>query len=134
MPIGSKTIGPSKRVEGWKNQDFVVYFSHRLQLVTGYGLKLESSLEWAGFTSRVKGFRNKLHLSPVQYKDFIDKVFDNFFVRNKFVPVFGSIVSEYVYNIVQKYCCSSAHPMYSDFEKIREELYSNSLLFKSLLQ
>ncbi len=133
MPVGKHTIGSSKATNEWSNKDLLIYFSQRLQQSVGYGLKLESDVEWAAFLGRIKGFRNKLHLNSLQYKDFIDKVFDNFFVRNEYIPVFGSIVSERVYNIIKKYC-SSTRPIYSDFDEVKKELYSNNLLFKKLLE
>lgn len=132
MPIGTKIIGSSKPVEQWSNKDFLLYFSDKLQEASGQGLRLEAAVEWLGFTSRIKGFRAKLHLNTVQYKDFIDKVFLHFFSQDRYEPTFGAIVSERVFNIVKKYF-SSSRPLYSDFEKVREALYSNNLLFKKLL-
>lgn len=132
MPTGKRTLGSSKEIEKWSNKDLLTYFSQHLQESTGYGLRLESDVEYSAFIGRIKGFRNKLNLNTVQYRDFIDKVFANFFSRERYAPAFGSIVSERVYNIVKKYC-SSSPPMYSDFEKIKAELYTNNLLFKRLL-
>ena len=130
MPTGFKQLGTSKPLEKWTNKDLLLYFSDRLADLSGQGLKLEASVEWIGFTSRVKGFRSKLNLNPTQYKIFIDKVFDTFAVKNKCTPVFGSIVSERVYNVIQKYCSKTSKPQYSDFEAVKNELYGNNLLFK----
>jgi hypothetical protein len=132
MPIGHKIIGSSKPVDQWNNKDFLLYFSDKLKQSSGQGLRLEASVEWLGFISRIKGFRNKLNLNNVQYKDFVDKVFLHFFSQNKYTPTFGAIVSERVYNIITKYF-SSSRSLYSDFDTVREELYGNNLLFKKLL-
>jgi hypothetical protein len=132
MPVGRKTIGSSKSLDTWNNRDFLIYFSDKLKESSGSGLRLEAAVEWLGFISRIKGFRVKLNLNNVQYKDFIDKVFLHFFSQDKYTPTFGAIVSERVFNISKKYF-SSSRPLYSDFEKVREELYGNNLLFKKLL-
>ena len=133
MPLGTKIVGSSKPLDTWNNRDFLMYFSDKLKESSGNGLRLEASVEWLGFISRIKGFRSKLHLNNVQYKDFIDKVFLHFFSQDRYTPTFGAIVSERVYNIIKKYF-SSSRPLYSDFEKVKEELYGNNLLFKKLLK
>ena len=133
MPIGHKIIGSSKSLEQWNNKDFLLYFSAKLQQSSGQGLRLEAPVEWVGFISRIKGFRVKLNLNNTQYKDFIDKVFLHLFSQNEYTPVFGAIVSERVYNIIKKYF-NSSRPLYSDFDKVKEELYGNNLLFKKLLK
>ena len=133
MPIGHKIIGSSKSLEQWNNKDFLLYFSAKLQQSSGQGLRLEAPVEWVGFISRIKGFRVKLNLNNTQYKDFIDKVFLHLFSQNEYTPVFGAIVSERVFNICKKYF-NSSRPLYSDFEKVKEELYGNNLLFKKLLK
>ena len=132
MPIGHKIVGSSKSLEQWNNKDFLIYFSDKLKQSSGKGLRLEAPVEWLGFISRIKGFRNKLNLNNTQYKDFIDKVFLHFFTQDNYTPTFGAVVSERVYNISKKYLSSSSQ--YSDFEKVREELYGNNLLFKKLLK
>jgi hypothetical protein len=132
MPVGKKIVGSSKSLDTWTNKDFLMYFSAKLQQSSGQGLRLETPVEWIGFISRIKGFRAKLNLNNVQYKDFVDKVFLHFFSQDKYTPTFGAIVSERVYNIIKKYF-SSSRPLYSDFEKVKEELYGNNLLFKKLL-
>jgi len=54
------------------------------------------------FQGKVKGFRNKLHLSNAQYKAFIDDVFDLLFEGHGYIPNFGAIISERVYNIISQ--------------------------------
>jgi hypothetical protein len=117
----------NKPLEQWTNKDFLFYFSNKLASQTGKGLRIEGPA-WIGFLSRIKGFRNKLHLSNQAYKDFIDKVFGDFFARDGYVPAFGAIVSERVYFIVTKYS-GETHLQYSDFEQVRRELYGNNTLF-----
>jgi hypothetical protein len=131
MPRIGKTNDIQKPLAQWSNRDFLLYYSNRLAEATGQGVRLEDSVAWQAFTGRIKGFRTKLNLDPRRYKEFIDKVFDVFFKLDDHVPVFGAIVSERVFHIVTTYL-RDAHPMYSDFEKLRKELYANNLWFQKL--
>ena len=134
MPRIGKTNDIAKPLESWSNKDFLMYYSNRLCELTGQGVRLEEGAAWQAFIGRIKGFRTKLRLSNSQYKDFIDKVFDEFFRQDGYVPVFGAIVSERVFNIVSTYMKGKAAPMYSDFEKLRQELYLNNSWFQKLSQ
>jgi len=86
------------------------------------------SVAWQSMLGRIKGFRSKLHLSNIAYKYFIDDVFDKFFTNNGYIPTFGAIVSEKVYNIVKKKSIYN----FEDIEKLRDDLYKNNLLFSKI--
>lgn len=122
-----------KPLAEWSNRDFLFYFSDKLERATGSGLDIPP-VAWQGFMGRIKGFRNKLKLSPEKYKEFVDVVFSDFFTRDGYVPTFGAIVSERVYSIVQRRHRSIAVSMNSttDFEAYRRDLYSNNLLFSKV--
>lgn len=132
MPVIQKTDSLSdKRVEEWSNKDFLLYFSNKLETSTGRKLAIEGPA-WAGFLSRIKGFRSKLRLGNVQYKEFIDAMFTAFKDR-EYTPVFGAIVSERVYFVVSRMQKKTSQ-QYSDFEALQKELYSNRLWFTKINQ
>lgn len=115
-----------KPLEQWSNRDFLLYFSDCLKRAGNGGLVIPP-VAWRAYLSRMKGFRMKLRLSNQDYKCFIDTLFSEYFLKNKFVPVFGSIVSEKVYHIYQDY------PKLTNdyFIAMRNELYKEDF-FKKL--
>jgi hypothetical protein len=119
-----------KPIDKWSNKDFVIYFSNKLAETTGTPLKIEGPA-WIGFMSRIKGFRSKLVISNTQYKEFIDSIFSKFFDRG-YVPVFGSIVSERVYFVIQKLNSLIIAVSAEEFEQLRNQLFNNITLFKKL--
>ncbi|MCK9428780.1 MAG: hypothetical protein M0R17_02065 [Candidatus Omnitrophica bacterium] len=116
-----------KPLDQWSNKDFLLYFSDSLKGAGNGGL-LIPPLAWRAYLSRIKGFRLKLRVSNQEYKCFIDTLFSKAFLKNKFVPVFGSIVSERVYNMYQK----SPELSNEYFVAQRDELYNSNDFFKSL--
>ena len=125
------TIQPRKPIEKWSNRDFLIYFSNLLLDKTGNKLEIPTEA-WVGYMSRMKGFRSKLNLSNEAYKEFIDTVFSQVFTRGGYVPVFGAIVSEKVYGMVRSKPISVRAFGNYDFESIRNDLYSNGILFQKL--
>jgi hypothetical protein len=121
----------NKPVEQWSNKDFLLYFSQRYRLLTGQSFKIPSEA-WVGMMHRIKSIKIKLKLNNKDYKEFIDKVFDNFFSRINYAPNFGSIVSEKVFFITTK-MKKDINYSNNEFIRLRDELYTNSELFKNLL-
>ena len=121
-----------KPLEKWSNRDFLLYFSSRYREL-GHPFLIPKEA-WVGLMSRMKGFRTKLTLDNETYKKLIDDVFDKFFTKNGYIPNFGSIVSEKVYHVVQRLNKQKIQSKFSDteFERLRNELYSNNELFKRL--
>jgi hypothetical protein len=115
-----------KPLEQWSNKDFLLYFSDCLKRAGNGGLIIPP-VAWRAYLSRMKGFRMKLRLSNQDYKCFIDTLFSERFLKNKFVPIFGSIVSEKVYHMYQE------RPELSNayFIAKRDELYKGDF-FKEL--
>ena len=117
------TYTAAKSIEKWSSRDFLIYYSNKLKDLTGRYLEIPSDA-WMGFMSRIKGFKKKLKLTNIEYKHFIDQVFSNFFVKNKYEPTFGCIVSERVFDIVNKERNSNEYSN-EDFEQIKAELYKD---------
>jgi hypothetical protein len=130
MPAITVSSEIDKPIDKWSSRDFVIYFFNRLSESTGSRLKIEGPA-WGGFSSRIKGFRTKLVIPNKKYKDFIDTIFSELSC-DKFVPVFGAIVSERVYFVIQKLNSSFASVDNSGFKELRNQLYSNNTLFKKL--
>lgn len=117
-----------KDIATWSNKDFLIYFSGLLKDLSGRPLDIPP-VAWVGFMSRMKGFREKLKLDNLRYKEFIDNVFSVFFNMDGYTPAFGAIVSERVFYVVNKAMATS--PSQSvDWEKLRNDLYKNNLLFQ----
>ncbi len=116
-----------KDTQDWTNRDFLFYFSNKLKKMTGKELNIPP-VAWPGFLGRMKGFRAKLSISNQAYKDFIDNVFSELFEAKDYVPAFGSIVSERVFNILRNY--SLKEYSNDEFTKLREQLYRDVMLFK----
>jgi len=117
----------TKDLDKWTNRDFLFHFSNELEKMAGKGLDIPP-VAWPGFLGRIKGFRKKLGLGNTDYKDFIDKVFQQLFIAKDYVPTFGTIVSEKIYNILKHH----ALDQYSndEFTRLREQLYRDVMLFK----
>jgi hypothetical protein len=127
ITFSQKTLKP---LEKWSSRDFIIYYSNSLKNLTGKNLIVPPEA-WIGFGARIKGFQRKLNLTNIEYKNFIDKVFSSFYVKNKYQPSFGSIVSEKIYYIVNKNRDSNEFSN-TDFENLRKELYKDNTLFKNL--
>lgn len=129
MPIieVSPYITIHKPLEKWSNKDFLIYYSNKLKEITGRELTIPP-IAWQGFMARMKGFRKKLGISNQDYKEFVDRVFSELFIGKQYVPAFGSIVSERVYNILKNHKLRQ----YDDdaFRRLREQLYKDSILFQ----
>jgi hypothetical protein len=130
MPTITFSNKPPKPLEKWSSRDFIIYYSNSLKKLTGENLKVPPEA-WVGFGARIKGFQRKLNLTNIEYKNFIDEVFSSFYVKNKYQPSFGSIVSEKIYYLVNKNRDSNEFSN-TDFENLRKELYKDSTLFKNL--
>lgn len=121
-----------KEVQQWSNVDFLKYFSERLKPFNEQkGLTIPPKA-WGAFVGRIKGFRAALKVSPQMYKRFIDIVFDDFFVQDGYIPTFGTIVSEKVYNILMT---SSTHGMVYDntyYLQLKQKLKINNNLYQKL--
>lgn len=118
-----------KSISQWSNRDFLIYFSQKYKEYTSHNFSIPKAA-WIGLLSRIKGFKLKTNLSNIEYKKFIDTVFNEFFTQDNYIPSFGAIVSEKVFYITQHFskdlCVSN-----EDFIKLRNELYSNEV-FKKL--
>lgn len=114
-------------VKNWSNKDFLFYFSNKLKESTGKELNIPP-VAWPGFLGRMKGFRAKLSITNFVYKDFIDNVFSQLFEAKNYVPAFGSIVSERVFNILRNYSLKEYNN--DEFIRLREQLYKDVILFK----
>jgi len=119
-----------KDIATWSNKDFLIYFSNRLKELTGSSLDIPP-VAWAGFLSRIKGFRKKLNLDNFKYKKFIDSVFVIFFNTDGYTPAFGAIVSERVFYVVNG-AKNTTPTQQVDWKKLRDELYKNNLLFQGM--
>lgn len=121
----------NKPIESWSNRDFLMYFSKKMEEKYSNPLKVPPEA-WGAYLGRIKGFRGKLNLDNYRYKEFIDRIFGDFFSRPDYSPAFGAIVSEKVYHIVIRLSnvVSNEH---TDWIKLRDELYSNNLLFQRFL-
>lgn len=131
MPIieVSPFVVISKPLEKWSNKDFLMYYSNKFKEITGRELTIPP-MAWQGFISRMKGFRKKLGISNQDYKSFIDRVFTELFIGRQYVPAFGSIVSERVFNLLKKRFLKECTN--DDFIKLRDKLFRDNMLFKQL--
>ena len=120
-----------KPLEKWTSRDFIKYYFNKLAKLENVPSLTIPPEAWLGFGSRIKGFQRKLTISNHQYKQFIDTVFDKVFSQDGYQPVFGCIVSEKIYFLVQK-MKSSTHFDNSDFENLKKELYKDESLFKKM--
>ena len=133
IPIKIFSKGQEKPFDKWSNRDFLFYFSLQYHNLTESPYKIPGEA-WIGMLSRIKGFRQKLNLDNEQYKKFIDDVFDKFFIKDNYVPSFGSIVSEKVFYTIKKINSLNIESCTNnEFTKLRDQLYSNNDLFKKLL-
>lgn len=132
MKLQIKRPSTSKPIESWSNKDFVIYYCQKYKELSGTNFEIPP-VAWAGFMSRIKGFREKMHLSPEKYKEFVDKVFSVFFTQKDRVPAFGAIASEHVYHIVKSCRKPLTEFTNDDFVHLRNQLYANSNFFNSLL-
>lgn len=117
-----------KDIEKWSSRDFLLYFSRLMDKHYAQPLSIPS-VAWRGFMARVKGFKEKLNLSNIEYKTFIDTVFDDFFKQDNYTPSFGTIVSEKVYGIMKSFnsARSSSTPAEKiDWMKYKRLLYGDS--------
>jgi len=130
MPKIVVSASPKKAINDWSNKDFLLYFSNLLKIARGKGLEIPPDA-WPGFLGRMKGFRKKVILTNVQYKEFIDLLFSSALTQMGFFPNFGAIVSERVYYLTEKLRKKTMSALY-DFEKLRSQLYSNKEFFKRL--
>lgn len=119
-----------KLLDQWNTRDFIMYYSNKLGELTGNSLVIPPEA-WAGFGSRIKGFKKKLNLSNIEYKNFIDKVFSKFFINKEYEPSFGCIVSEKVYYLTYKIRESDQFSN-EDFEALKKNLYADSSLFNKI--
>ena len=111
----------------WSNKDFTSYYFNKLYFLTNKKVEIPP-IAWQGFAGRIKGFRSKLNVSNKDYKNFIDEVFVTFFVKKRYVPCFGSIISEKVWHIFNKYKGNSNE----QFEALQDQLYGNTILFSKV--
>ncbi len=114
----------NKPVQQWSNKDFILYFSKKLKDRTGAGISVPSEA-WVSFIGRIKGFRSKMHLNEVQYKEFVDKVTDVFFTQPGYTPAFGAIVSEKVFYVVKNIKNPVGRFTNDDFVKLRDTLFKD---------
>ena len=114
----------NKPIEQWSNKDFVLYFSKKLKDKTGTGIYIPNGA-WFSFIGRIKGFRSKMNLNSQQYKEFIDKVTEVFFMQVGYVPAFGAIVSEKVFYTVKNMRKSPSNFTNEDFKSIRDTLFKD---------
>lgn len=128
MPIikVSPYVEINRPLEKWSNKDFLKHFSNKLKETTGKELDIPP-IAWQGFMGRMKGFRKKLGISNQEYKEFIDRVFSELFVGKGYVPAFGSIVSERVYNILKNHSLKRYDN--DAFQQLRDQLYKDAILF-----
>ena len=120
------SLAQYKPLQTWTNKDFLLYFSLKYKQLTNKNFFIPPQ-GWIGFLSRIKGFRTKLNLDNYSYKNFIDNIFSYFFNQPDYIPSFGAIVSEKVYNCVEllkkkkkEVSCSN-----EEFEELKNQLYSN---------
>lgn len=125
------SVKPEKPLNEWTNKDFLFYFSKKMDEKYSAPLNIPTPA-WGAFLGRIKGFRLKLKIDNERYKKFIDGIFSDFFSQDGYQPAFGAIVSEKVYYIVNKIQTTKSDSAGKnvDWEKLRNELYSNNLLFQ----
>jgi hypothetical protein len=130
MKIKIKSL---KTVENWSNRDLLIYFLRKYEEFTTKRFEFPPDA-WPGLLARIKGFREKLDLTPQQYKEFIDNIFHIFFTQEEYVPTFGTVVSEKVFYTIKKLLEEKKNSVITndDFQKLKEELYT-STLFKEVL-
>ena len=133
IPTKIFSKGQEKLLDKWSNRDFLFYFSLHYNNLTESPYKIPKEA-WVGMLSRIKGFRQKLNLDNEQYKKYIDDVFSKFFIKDDYIPNFGSIVSEKVFYVVEKLNKLNIDACTNDeFTRLRNQLYSNNELFKKLM-
>uniref|UniRef100_A0A7C3WV10 Uncharacterized protein n=1 Tax=Dictyoglomus turgidum TaxID=513050 RepID=A0A7C3WV10_9BACT len=125
----------TKDIDKWSNRDILIYFLVKYKEFVSKEFSVPEDA-WVGMMSRIKGFREKMNLTSLQYKEFIDDVFSIFFTQKDYVPSFGAIVSEKVYYNIKFLKTSKLTSCKSftndDFEKLKQELYSKEI-FRKLL-
>lgn len=119
-----------KSLDQWNTRDFIKYYSIKLEKLTGKRLLVPPEA-WVGFGARIKGFKEKLNLTNIEYRNFIDKVFSKFFIGAGYEPSFGCIVSEKVYYLAHKLRESDQFSN-EDFEVLKQELYKDTSLFNKI--
>jgi hypothetical protein len=125
----SPLVDIHKDIPLWNSRDLLIYYSNKLKEFSGEHLEIPP-VAWRGFMGRIKGFKDKLHLSSQDYKNFMDDVFRKLYIDKHYVPAFGAIVSERVYNLLKK----DSLKQYSneDFIALRDKLFQDKLLFKQV--
>jgi hypothetical protein len=125
----------SKPLVKWSNKDFLIYFSNCLYSVDHKGLNIPPN-GWVVYMSMIKGFRQKLSLSNGRYKQFIDWLVTDIFPLQDFVPNFGCIVSETLFNVFSTKQQAknntnnkSADVSDEEFLRIKKEIMSRSRQF-----
>lgn len=121
------TSSASKTVSSWSNRDLLIYFSDKMKESYSSSFSIPP-VAWQSMMGRMKGFRTKLNLDSERYKNFIDKVFE-YFTQESYAPVFGAIVSEKVYHVVNKISSRQAEEK-TDWLSLRDLLYDNLLFQK----
>lgn len=117
-----------KPTRSWSNRDLLLYFSSKMrQYYPSFSIP---PVAWQSMLGRIKGFRAKLGIDTEKYKIFIDKVFEHF-ANESYTPVFGAIVSEKVFYVVQKLSSRPSDDKI-DWVAYRDVLYNN-LFFQKVV-
>ena len=110
----------NKPIEKWSNKDFLSYFSNRLYMLDKKGMDIPPN-GWRYYMSFIKGFRDKLNISNVQYKAFIDKLFETVFKYENFNPNFGCMISEKLFNMFNIKAHNRESFTEDDFKALQKE-------------
>lgn len=130
MIVKFKSDNNTKPIEKWSSKDFMQYYNKQYNNLTGSYINIPPPA-WPALLGRIKNFLIKNNIGNVDYKHFIDKVFDVFYKRMRREPAFGTIVSDKIYFILSKYDQSSLNnaDTFNDdyFAKLQQELYGVKL-------
>jgi len=116
-----------KPIDKWNSKDLLLHFARRWKHLRGIEFLIPDQA-WSAFMSRIKTFQRSENLDSKQYREFIDRVFDELFSQEGFAPSFGCIVSQRVYWTLNQ----KGKVPETDFNRMKQALYDESSLFSKL--
>jgi hypothetical protein len=120
-------------VEKWNSKDFAAHYMRKLEEISGVHM-VYVSRDWAIYSTHIKRFMNKLHLSNAEYKDFVDWVFSPDFLCGKthvnFLCVVNPDVHQLYMRLLKKNSPHVVTPMTdSEEQALRGRISSSATLF-----